>query len=66
MRPNIERRYPRAIDAEYDPQISVNHGTVNRVFGFCRERVDFVRPESGMKWIALECLPSSPDQRFLR
>ena len=43
--PDIERCYPRTTDAEYESQISFNHGAVNRVPGFRRERADFICAE---------------------
>jgi len=31
---NIKRGYPRTVNSEYDSQIRLNHGAVNRVVGF--------------------------------
>jgi len=45
--PDIERCYPRTTGAEYESQISFNHGAVNRMPGFRRERADFMCAERG-------------------
>jgi hypothetical protein len=66
VRSDIERRHPGTIDAKYDSQISLDHGAVNRVSGFRRERADFMRAERGVERVVFESLPRAPDRCLLR
>src|SRR5204862_1518091 len=50
---------------KHDPQIALHFHRVNRLAPCCRELVDFVGAQSGIKWIALEDLPCRLDRQLL-
>jgi hypothetical protein len=60
----IQRRHPRTVDAEYDPQICFDYDAINRVPGLSRELMDFVRSERRMERIAFERLPRASNRFF--
>src|SRR5438128_2461695 len=66
MRAHVERSHPCTVNAEDHPQIAFDHHAVNRVFGACGKRVDFMRAERRMERIGFEDAPCLPHGFLLR
>jgi hypothetical protein len=65
MRAEVETIDRSTIDFEHDPEISLDHYGINRLFGERTQPMNFVRSEARVEWINFEDLPLLPNCCFL-